>query len=309
MNNKDITVLTFNLSWACNTQCSYCYRSLGHDQSNNEILKKEDLIAQATIAHEYGVKEYRISGGEPLCVGEILFDYADIIYSITGSKPILMTSGHLINDTWMNMAENKFSAIAISIDNPFENNRSTKLLELIKANTCNSVPLTFGLTLVKRNFFKDIYKLFTFMYDYVDHKFMPQLDYPCLGNSFELPNHEQLNELESNTFKLFSQYGIVPYYFVYLVGSLLWLRDGQNRIVVNLHPEGNYQIYESFEERVNIEYRWRNYLLDQQMKSKICQTCDWIDTCRHHPLWEFRYDWCPLRKSIFQGMYRALINE
>jgi len=307
--DNDITVLTFNLTWACPTRCSYCYRALSHDQAYSETLSREDVIKHATIAKKNGIKEYRISGGEPLSIGEELFEYAEIIFEITGLKPILMTSGYLIDDAWMKKAENKFSAVAISIDNPLESKKSLRVLDLIKHNTSNGVPLTYGLTLIKRHFFKDLKRIFSYLYQYVDYKFMPQLDYPCLGNTFEEPTYEQLQDLENNTAQLFRHYGLIPYYFVYLVGSLLWLKENQQRIVLNLHPEGNYQIYDSLEERLSIEYRWRYYLLDQQRKSKICQECDWLDSCKHHPLWDLRYDWCSIRKAIFQGMYKALIDE
>ena len=143
------------------------------------------------------------------------------------------------------------------------------------------------------------------MYKNVDYKFMPQFDYPCLGNIFEEPNETELTHLTDATSDLFREYGLIPYYFVYLVGSLMWLKEDRQRLVVNLHPEGNYQIYDSPSERLDVEYRWRQYLLQQQSKSRICQSCDWEDVCRHHPQWDLRYDWCSLRKAIFEGMYNA----
>jgi len=279
------------------------------NQNDKHILAVEDLIRECQIASEYGIKDYRFSGGEPTSIGDKLFEYADIVFSITGKKPVVMTSGFGIDENWLKKAANKFSAIAVSIENPLEpvqkvvNNK--RILEIMKFNTCDETPFAYGLTMVMAEHFKNIPEIFDLLYQSVDGKFMPQLDYPCL-RSFVEPTYSQLRDLQESTTLVFRKYGIVPYYFVYLIGSLVWLEENCRRININLHPEGNYQIYNSLLERWQVEYRWQNYILNEQRTSGICMKCEWIDSCKHHPFWDLRYDWCRLRKALFQGIYEGL---
>lgn len=306
---SDASVLTLNLTWYCPVRCLYCYRAIIVDQNDKRVLSKEALIRECRIASQYGIGEYRFSGGEPLSIGDQVFEYADIVHDLTGKKPVVMTSGFDIDDKWLEKARNKFSAIAISVENPLDplqkvvNNR--RILELMRDITSDELPLTYGLTLITANHFKNIVEIFDLLYENVSRRFMPQLDYPCL-RSFSQPTLAQLQDIRDSTKVLFNKYGVIPYYFVYLVGSLVWLEQGCRRININLHPEGNYQIYDSLLERWQIEYRWQNYVLEQQQSSSICRRCEWLDCCIHHPFWELKYEWCRLRKAIFQGIYDGL---
>lgn len=308
MRANDIIELTFNLTWNCPIKCDYCYRSRINDNRSPVVLTEENLRRECEKAVQLGISQYRFSGGEPLSIGPQLFDYADIVFDITGIKPILLTSGYLITNEWLQKARNRFSSIAISVDNPLKYDKSKKILEMIRENTSDELPLTYGVTLIEPDYFDCIYDLFSYMYGYVDKKFMPQLDYPCLGN-FIQPSQTQLHDLTINTKSIVKKYGLIPYYFVYLVGSPLWIKSNIQRFVLNLHPEGNYQIYDKMEDRLEVEYRWREYILSQQEQSNLCQSCDWVSVCKHHPLWDIRYDWCELRKAIFEGMLSGLEDE
>ncbi|MCP4605115.1 MAG: hypothetical protein GY847_32090, partial [Proteobacteria bacterium] len=76
------------------------------------VLAAEDLIRECKSGAKYGVKEYRFSGGEPTTIGDKLFEYAEIVYDITGQKPTLLTSGVGISNRWLKKAANKFSTCA-----------------------------------------------------------------------------------------------------------------------------------------------------------------------------------------------------
>lgn len=302
---NDIVELTFNLTWYCPIHCEYCYRARINDNSDMRILSEDALRRECQKAKQIGITQYRFSGGEPLSIGDKLFEYADIVYEVTGHKPVVLTSGYLITNNWLEKARNKFLSIAISVDNPFKYSASNKMLNMIREYTSKELPLTYGVTLVEATYFNKVFDIFKLMYENVDRKFMPQLDYNCLQNYVQ-PTKEQCNDLIENTKKIITTYGLPPYYFVYLIGSPLWIDNNIQRYVLNLHPEGNYQIYENMEERLSVERRWRSYLREQQLNSKLCLKCEWIDVCQHHPLWDIRYDWCSLRKALFEGMYLGL---
>jgi MoaA/NifB/PqqE/SkfB family radical SAM enzyme len=267
------------------------------------------LIRELRAARKCGVREYRFSGGDPLVVGDRLFEYADIVSAVTGEKPALLSSGAGITPGWLKKARGKFSEIAVSVENPLAPLQTKldveNLLEIIRQYTCDETPLTYGLTLVSADRFRDVVDIFTMLYDNVGRKFMPQLDYPCL-RTYEPPSPPQLADLRRETASLFERFGLIPCYFAYFVGSLNWAANRQLRINVNLDPDGSYQIYDSFLERLQIEYRWQKYIRAQQQSSSRCGKCEWVDCCTHHPRWELRYDWCELRRAVFEGMYDGL---
>ncbi len=308
-NKNDLSVLTFNVTWECHVRCDYCYRANHISHDDDLILSEENLIKESNNAKQYDIKEYRFSGGEPISIGDKLFHYADIVTDITKQKPILLTSGYGITEKWLKKARNKFRNIAVSVENPFNplqkqvNNK--RILDIMKSNISSELPFSYGLTLLTAADFKNINKIFDYLYEYLNGKTMPQLEYLSIRD-FVQPSKNQISDLTQSTKKLFEKYGIIPFYFVLFIGSLNWLPDNIKRIVLNLHPEGNYQIYKSLTERWQVEYRWQNYVMEQHDNSSICLNCEWIDACKYHPQWELKYDWCEIRKAIFQGAFEGL---
>lgn len=242
---KDLAVLTFDVTWYCPVKCPYCYIAMKVSRDDKTILPKEDLVQECKVGAQYGIKEYRFSGGEPTTIGDRLFEYADTVYDITGLKPTLLTSGVGITDKWLSKARNKFSVIAVSVENPLEPLQTVvdhkRVLEIIREYASEELPLRYGLTLVTASHFKNIETIFDILYENVNRQFMPQLDYPCLKDSVSATPSE-LHDMYVSTRNLFRKYGVVPYYFVYLVGSLVWLNRDILRIVLHLYPDGRYEI-------------------------------------------------------------------
>ncbi len=305
---KDWTVLNINVTWFCPVKCKYCHITSKGSREDKRFLAKKDLIKECRVGKQYGIKEYRFSGGEPLSLGDKLFEYADIVYKMTNKKPAVLTSGVYINEDWLQKARGKFSGIYISIENPLEpmqtivNNKN--IMKIIRENFSDEIPLRYGLTLLTASHFKNIEKIFDILYNNVNKSFMPQLEYPCLKN-FIIPTRKELNDIIFATKTLFQKYEIVPYYFVNVIGSLFFLNQDLFRVVVNLNPDGKYDIYNSMIEAFKNKYRWLNYTLRRQSESDTCQKCEWIDCCKHHGI-GLMFDWCELRKAIFEGIYTGL---
>lgn len=307
---RDISVLTFNVTWRCPVKCPYCYITTKVSLDDKTVLSKEDLIRECELGVHYGIKEYRFSGGEPTIIGDTLFEYADLVRDITGQKPTLLTSGIGINDKWLLKAKNRFSIIAISVENPLEPLQTVvdnkKMLRVIKEHACDEeLPLKYGLTLIAARQFKNVERIFDMLYENVDGQFMPQLDYPCL-KEFNKPTSNELHDIYLSTRSLFEKYSVIPYYFVYLIGSIVWLSEDVFRHVINLYADGQYQMHDSLLDRWQFEYKQQNYALKLQNTSTTCQKCSWMDSCKHHPEGRLQYDWCDLRRAIFEGIYDGL---
>lgn len=308
-NPNDISVLTINVTWRCPVKCSYCHITMKASLDDRGVLSRDALNRELDSARKYNITEYRFSGGDPIVIGDTLFEYADLVFDKTGQKPSLLTSGIGINDSWMRKARGKFSGIYLSVENPLEPIQTVVdnkyVLKLIGEYSCTELPFQYGLTLIEAHHFKNVVEIFEMLYENSARKVMPQLDYPCIKN-YVLPTSRQLQEVYESTRTLFAKYGLIPFYFVNLVGSLAYLGDDKLRVVVNLHPDGKYDIYDTLLDAWEYSYKLKYYALKQQSQSTTCQKCEWVDSCKFHESGRIQYDWCDLRMAIFQGMYAGL---
>lgn len=243
---RDWSVLNINVTWACPIQCTYCHVQTKVSRDDRRILPKDVLIRECKLGEKYGIKEFRFSGGEPLAIGDKLFEYAETIYNITGKKANVLTSGFSINEDWLNKARGKFGRIFLSLENPLEPFHTkvdiNKIMKIVRKHFSSDLPFRYGVTLVSASQFKNINKIFDLMYNGADRHIMPQLDNPCLKD-FYTPTSEQLNDIYINTRNLFEKYGLIPYYFVNIIGSPVFLNQDAFRIVINLNPDGYYDHY------------------------------------------------------------------
>jgi hypothetical protein len=241
--DRDLVVLTINASWRCPVKCSYCHVTMKASLDDRSVIDSESLKAELLSARANGVTEIRFSGGEPVSLGKKLFDYTDLVYDTTGIKPNLLTSGAGINDRWLKRASGKFQGIYVSVENPFNplqtfvDNR--RILRIMRENFSEDLPFQYGLTLVTAEQFGNLSAIFELLYDNMYYSVMPQLDYPCL-KGFAMPDAMQLATLQSHTREIFRTHGLVPYFFVNLIGSPVYLFAGSARVVLNLHPDGRY---------------------------------------------------------------------
>lgn len=308
-NSSDISVLTINASWLCPVKCSYCHVTEKASLNDSTILSRDALARELAFAKNNNVTEIRFSGGDPVVLGDKLFEYADLVYDITGRKPDLLTSGIGIGNKWMTKARGKFGGIYVSVENPIEPIQTVvdnkRILHMIRDNVSDELPFRYGLTLVVAEHFKNIETIFDILYNNVNQQFMPQLDYPCLKD-FVVPNPEQLGDMYRATKSLFLKYGLIPYYFVNLIGSPVFLSKNSLRVVLNLHPDGKYNIYDTMIEAWQYAYRLKMYALKVQNQSVTCNKCKWKKACRLHEGGQLQYDWCDLRRTIWDGISDGL---
>jgi len=311
-NPQDISVLTINASWFCPVKCSYCHITEKASLDDRDIIPKEVLAKELALAKNYRVTEIRFSGGDPVALGDKLFEYADLVYDTTGKRPDLLTSGIGINTRWMNKARGRFSGIYVSVENPLEPIQTVvdnkTIMQIIRENVSDELPFRYGLTLVDAEHFKHIESIFDLLYENANRQFMPQLDYPCL-KGFIVPNSSQLTDVYKATKSLFAKYGLIPYYFVNLVGSPVFMSKDALRFVLNLHPDGKYDIYDTMAEAWEYSYKFKTYAQKVQNQSGKCGKCEWKAVCKFHESGRIMYDWCDLRMAIFRGMYEGLVLD
>ena len=113
--NYPIT-LQFELTGQCNLACKHCYNRSG--DSDRETLMTPDKwcdLARQIVA-DGGIFQCIISGGEPLLLGDRLFDIMDILHD-DGTSFVVITNGFLLTpEKVKRFSKYRFYWFQISID-------------------------------------------------------------------------------------------------------------------------------------------------------------------------------------------------
>ncbi|MDR1458751.1 MAG: radical SAM protein [Bacteroidales bacterium] len=107
--------LQFELTGRCNLKCRHCYNRSGDLPPDTMTAERWKELSKEIIGHG-GIFECVISGGEPLLLGNNLFDIMDILHS-DGTVFMLITNGFLITQDIVNkLKKYRYRWIQISID-------------------------------------------------------------------------------------------------------------------------------------------------------------------------------------------------
>ena len=112
-----LAALQFELTTHCNAMCKHCYNNSGINNSIPDAMTAAEWIsfAKYLVAHG-GVFEVLLSGGEPLLLGEALFDLMDILHD-DGTCFLLQTNGMLLTqEVAKRLSKYRYHWIQISID-------------------------------------------------------------------------------------------------------------------------------------------------------------------------------------------------
>lgn len=306
--NEASTILTLNETWYCPIKCWYCHIRRKASLDNKRELNMENLIKACEKAVELGFNEYRFSGGEPTCVGDRLFEHARKIYEITGNKPSLLTSGYNLSEEWCEKAKNIFTAIYISVEDPIDPYHKVTdpdtILNFIKNFSSKQLPLKLGLTLIKPESYEHIYDTYSYLFKGTGKKCFPQLSSPYIYK-YKIPTLNQVKDLCTETKKIFSEYGAIPFYFSEYIGAFPLSRKKIYRHVVNLNPDGTFYPFSSIDEALSQTTLRRKEQLNAR---EDCKICEWFDFC--NPIDEhmkIHYsDLCFIRKSVFEAILEGL---
>ena len=108
--------LQFELTGQCNLKCKHCYNRSG-DSDRKTLMTPEKWIDLANqIVTDGGIFQCIISGGEPLLLGDKLFEIMDILHD-DGTSFVVITNGLLLDrEKVKNFSKYRFFWFQISID-------------------------------------------------------------------------------------------------------------------------------------------------------------------------------------------------
>jgi len=156
---RRITYLRVSVTDRCNLRCVYCMPPEGVKwQEHESIMRYEEIDNIIRVAAEEGVREVRLTGGEPL-VRKNLPDLIHLISGIKGIKDIsLTTNGILLGDQAEDLKNAGLNRINVSLDtmNPEKYARITRggniqrvFQGLEKAEAVGLDPIKLNMVLLK----------------------------------------------------------------------------------------------------------------------------------------------------------------
>lgn len=108
--------LQFELTGQCNLKCKHCYNRSGDSDRETLMTPEKWCELSRQIVSDGGIFQCIISGGEPLLLGEKLFDIMDILHD-DGTSFVVITNALLLTKKFVRrFAKYRYFWFQISID-------------------------------------------------------------------------------------------------------------------------------------------------------------------------------------------------
>lgn len=112
-----LSSLHFELTSRCNAFCKHCYNNSGVNYDNPDAMTSDKWVSFSKyLVERGGIFECILSGGEPLLLGEKLFEIMDILHD-DGTLFLLITNGYLLTEKVVNkLKKYQYHWLQVSID-------------------------------------------------------------------------------------------------------------------------------------------------------------------------------------------------
>ncbi|MDR1871860.1 MAG: radical SAM protein [Deltaproteobacteria bacterium] len=108
--------LQFELTASCNLKCKHCYNRSGDNDKITSMTPQHWIDFSRYLVDRGGIFQCILSGGEPLLLGNKLFEIMDILHN-DGTGFILITNGMLVTQNIaQNLMKYRFYRVQVSID-------------------------------------------------------------------------------------------------------------------------------------------------------------------------------------------------
>lgn len=329
LQEEDIWALSITITGRCNCNCSYCHYYAYRDRKKYNFDMPEDLFKNYVrlikiIQKKYHKKlQVRFSGGEPLVLGDKLFEYCKYLYQETGLKPYILTNGKALDNKIIEKAQkSKVSAFLVSVENPFDESEgapSTKeTLQKIATLDNNVVRVLPAVVVVKNEYFHKLIDICDYFYERIGT--LPVIS-ELTFHAFQSPTEEQLKALYENVKNIAQKYyGVAPIRIFPYISPELYA-SGDKNYLNELDIENTIGINESNAEEIaplllkKLENSYNQYDCPNNQ-------CDWYEDCKIIKwLWFFDgesitntgtnrlKDYCLMKKAINGGLFDGIMEK
>lgn len=328
INSKSKLCISIITTGRCNCNCEYCHFYADHDRKEYMRDIKDDLFDRyieyinylRDITQDISV---RFSGGEPLVMGDRMFELAERLFSKTGIRPYIMTNGKLLTKGVIDQAKaSHISSFVISIENPLHNavgtENSDNVLRRFKELQNEDVPLYFGMLVLENGQYKNILEIADFFWNEVN--MIPPM---CEKNfiPYVSPTENEMEVLYDNVKKLVKTYNgkadialfpyIIPEYYVNNLEGTEYLTEFPIDDTFGMLHKSFADIKKVTEDQLD-----RSYFKYECLQKE----CDWYESCSHIKwVWSMQTqkysseekmkDYCRYKKVLSRAFFDALLGE
>lgn len=311
----------------CNCNCTYCH--FFADRSREEYNKDiDDALFNRYVDYIKYLKTItphvvcRLSGGEPLYMGNKVFDLTDRIASVTGISPYIMTNGKLLSRELLLMAsQHHVSSFVVSVENPFAISNgavnSRDVIEKFNVLQNDTVPLYFGMLVLANSQYKNIKRIADYFFQ--ETGTIPPM---CETNflPYRSPTKDEMEDLYVNVRDLVREYNgkapislfpyVIPEYYSGNLDFVEYLSELPIDDTFQALEKSNYELLQCTEqqlERSYFPYDCGEY------------GCDWYESCRRLKwVWQIDTDqlssrqkladYCRFKKALSKAFFDALVG-
>lgn len=327
LNANDLWALSITVTGRCNCNCSYCHFYAHRDRNkyNIDIDNKLfgnylKLINEIKNNHHKNI-QVRFSGGEPLVIGDRIFELSNEMYNVTGIKPFILTNGRLLNKNIIEKSkQNNICAYLVSIENPFDEAdgapKTKETLEKIKELDSADVRVLPAIMIVKNNMFKNLLKIADYVYDEIG--ILPSFS-ELTYQAYESPTDRELRDLYENLKQIAKKYyNISPIRVFPYISPELYANNEKNYLS-ELDLENSLQINDK---NISDVAKKMFKKLDKSYIENPCKNkeCDWYEDCRLIKwLWFYPnkdvnenqklLDYCRFKNVINNALYDGIMEN
>lgn len=324
---EKIYTFSVGVTGRCNAACSYCHyfanrnrKSVAYDIPTEQFIAYMDFIRYWCERVE-GITSFRFSGGEPMVLGDRLFDLAKIGFEKTGLHPFVLTAGKELNRDWAKKAaQSPISHVFVSIENPIIPNQGApnpfKVVEAI--NECNSshLPVIPGVCVVPNNCFKYLYEICEWFY-----RELGRIPLICEVNysRYKCPSEDEWRALEDVVPAVVKDF--FPKTPLNLFSSVVpeYAYGGKDPYVFDLNLENKHQINKGNYKRKLDSFIEHLITVNYPTLDCLNEGCPWQEYC-HNVKWYWKdnkgeegssnklSDYCRLKRIVSDAYYKALVD-
>jgi len=326
--DKQKIILCFSIivTGRCNARCSYCHffatrdrQNIGYDISDKLFDIYVLFFSRVKKILPANVELHcRFSGGEPLILGDKLFELAKKIYQTLSIKPFILTNGGMINKKFISSAkQDSINFLYVSLENPLEPDGGAfnpeRIMNKIARYHSNKLPIIPAVVVINNEHFKNLYKICRIFYKKL--RCLPTIN-ELSYSFFTPPTKNQLKELYENVFKIvkFFHLKTAIKLFPYISPELCY--GGFPHYVIELDLENKHELNEN-----NIDKKLPSVLnqLNRNYPELNCKDkdCEWYTDCRWVKwVWKEGFgkisvqekikSYCEMKKTINTAFFEGL---
>jgi len=117
---RETTDIRISLTDRCNFDCFYCHNeglgdTRGPSEPDENEMSTEKVLRIARVAHEYGIRNFKLTGGEPMLRAD-LDEIVEGIAALEGTEVSMTTNGTFLPGRATELAEAGLERLNVSLD-------------------------------------------------------------------------------------------------------------------------------------------------------------------------------------------------